>query len=218
MPMELVDRLNPGYPLTPIYGDPQWMNTTSYSITAVAAGRPSVAMMRGPMMQKLLEERFRLKVHREQRETEAYIMTIGKTGVRLKATEEGSCNYLDTTDPTQDLKALPGGRPWCVLTPPTVTGSHFVWDVKGMSIGLFARLLKIEGTPVIDRTGLAGTFDIHLEYDIAPTSSTELGVAMDPPRTPLLSAIGKQLGLRLDLGKGSREVFVIDHLERPSEN
>jgi uncharacterized protein (TIGR03435 family) len=147
-----------------------------------------------------------------------YIMTVARGGPKLRATKEGSCNDLDTTDPTQSLKIMPGGKPWCVITPQTKNGSHFVWDVQGMSMDVMAKLMNVNGVHVIDRTGLSGTFDIHLEYDVIPNTDQDAGVASDPTGTSIVSAMRKQLGLQLNPGKGPREFLVIDHLERPSEN
>jgi len=88
-----------------------------------------------------------------------------------------------------------------------------------MSMDLFARLVTINGTLVINRTGLVGTYDIHLEWDFvrADTAPPDLGVASDPG-VSIDTAIRKQLGLQLSSGRGMREVLVIDHLERPSDN
>jgi uncharacterized protein (TIGR03435 family) len=172
------------------------------------------------MMQRLLEDRFHLKTHRETREVSVYIMTVAKDGPKLRPTKEDGCNHLDTTDLTQSLRIMPGGKPWCVITSPTRNGSSFVWDVSGMSLDVFSKLLKVAGRPVIDRTGLTGTFDIHLEWEgNDPNASPPDGAAAsEPPSTSIVSAIRKQLGLQLDPGKGPREFLVIDHVERPSEN
>ena len=62
------DLQNPGDPWIPIEGLPNWVNSASYSIEAKTETPQSAAMMRGPMMQALLEERFDLKVHREKLE------------------------------------------------------------------------------------------------------------------------------------------------------
>ena len=147
-------------------------------------------------------------------------MTVARDGPKLQPTTEGSCNDLDTTDPTQSLKLQPGARPWCVITPPTNNGTHWVWDVKGMSMDVFTTLIKVGGVPVIDRTGLKGMFDIHLEWDFIRPDEVppDVGVASDPPDTSIVSAIRKQLGLEVRRGKGPREFIVIDHLERPSSN
>lgn len=215
-----VDPLNPLVPL-PLEGAPAWINSARYSIDAKTESPQSGAMMRGPMMQALLEERFQLKTHRETREISAYIMTVAKGGAKLHRTEEGSCNHVDPTDLTQSLKVMPGGKPWC-LTPTTVrNGPLVVFDVRGMTLDVFSKLLHPDGRPVVDRTGLTGAFDIHLEWepDASNSSTPDAGVASDPsPHSSAVIATREQLGLRLDPGKGPREFLVIDHIEKPSEN
>jgi len=217
-----VNPLNPALPLTPIESVPGWVDSVRYSINAIAESPQSVAtvaMMRGPMMQQLLEDRFALKAHRETREVKVYLMTVAGGGPKLQATPEGACKSLDPLDLTQSLKIEPGGKPWCVITPPSKQGQTMSWDVRGMSLNVFSKMIN-PSLPVIDRTGLTGTFDIHLEWTLeSDTSSTPDSVtASDPPGTSLIAAIRRRLGLRLDRGKGPREFFVIDHLEKPSEN
>ena len=207
----------------PIEGFPNQMSSYRYSIDAKAQSPQSMGMMRGPMMQRLLEDRFRLKVHRETREVPVYLMSVAKDGPRLQATIEDSCDHAATTNVTQPLAVIPGGKPRCgVLTPPTRDGSHFVLDERGISVDTFAKVFQIGGLPVIDRTGLAGTFDIHLEWEweASPpeTVSPDGGVVRESPDTSIISSIRKQLGLQLSPGKGPREFLVIDHLERPSKN
>ena len=214
-----VNPLNPAFPLTPVEGAPSWMDSVRYSINAIAEGSQSVAIMRGPMMQRLLEDRFAMKSHRETREVPVYLMTVAGGGAKLQPTPEGACKSLDPLDLTQSLKIEPGGKPWCVITPPSKQGQNMLWDIRGMSLGVFSKMIN-PGLPVIDRTGLAGTFDIHLEWtlDSDGSSAPDSATASDPPGTSLIEAIRRQLGLRLDRGKGPREFFVIDHLEKPSEN
>jgi uncharacterized protein (TIGR03435 family) len=201
-----------------IEGFPKQMSSYNYSIDAKANSPQSMAMMRGSMMQRLLEERFLLRVHRETREVPVYIMTVGKEGSKLQASTEDGCDHAPARDFIPTLAVPVGGKPRCgVLTPPVRNGTHFVLDEHGVSVSTFAKLFQIGGLPVIDRTGLTGTFDIHLEWDFE-TVSPDSGVASEPPDTSIISSIRKQLGLQLSLGKGPREVIVIDHLEKPSEN
>lgn len=205
----------------PIEGAPAWVNSARYSIDAKAEGPQSGAMMRGPMMQTLLEDRFQLKIHRETREVSAYIMTVAKGGPKLQRTKEGSCNPVDPTDFSQSLKILPGGKPWCLVSTNGSKGPLMVFDVHGMTLDAFSKLLRPDGRPVIDRTGLPGAFDIHLEWESdPPTSPAPDGrAASDPsPHTAIMVAMREQLGLRLDPGKGTREFLVIDRVEKPSRN
>jgi len=205
----------------PLEGGPAWVNSARYSIDAKAEGPQSGAMMRGPMMQTLLEDRFQLKIRRETREVPVYIMTGAKGGPKLHRTVEGSCNPVDPTDLTQSLKILPGGKPWCLVPTNGSKGPLMVFDVHGMTLDTFSNLLRPDGRPVINRTGLSGAYDIHLEWESdAPTSSPPDGVAAsDPsPHASIMVAMREQLGLRLEPGKGTREFLMIDRVEKPSRN
>lgn len=205
----------------PLEGGPAWVNSARYSIDAKAEGPQSGAMMRGPMMQTLLEDRFQLKIRREIREVPVYIMTGAKGGPKLHRTVEGSCNPVDPTDLTQSLKILPGGKPWCLVPTNGSKGPLMVFDVHGMTLDTFSNLLRPDGRPVINRTGLSGAYDIHLEWESnAPTASAPDGVAAsDPsPHASIIVAMREQLGLQLDPGKGTREFLMIDRIEKPSRN
>ncbi|HEY3839169.1 MAG TPA: TIGR03435 family protein [Bryobacteraceae bacterium] len=207
-----VDPLNPVLPLTPVEGDPAWINSARYSIDAKAETPQSGAMMRGPMMQALLEERFHMRTHREIREVPVYLMTVDKGGPKFRPTKEGSCLPVDTSG---DLTAHhPDGEP-CAAVKVARKGPTTVFDFRGFTLAVFAGDLHPDGRHVIDRTGLAGPFDIHLELETAaPDSADPGGAASDP----LPVAMRQQLGLRLVPGKGPVEFLVIDHIEKPSEN
>jgi len=217
-----VDPLRPLVPLPP-EGGPDWARSVRYTIDAKAEGLASGAMMRGLLMQALLEERFHLRAHRETREVPAYLMTICKEGSKLRPTEEGSCVHLDPTDLAQRLGAKPTGKPWCFASRHEKRGSLIVYDAHGMTLDYFASVLHPDhrdGRPVINRTGLTGLFDIHFEWEEeAPdAAAADRGAAPEPGGGSFLGVIRKQLGLCLEPGKGPREFLMIDHVERPSEN
>jgi len=74
------------------------------------------------------------------------------------------------------------------------------------------------GHPVIDETGLTGRFDFTLEYTPEVPSNRIPPPDIDPPGPTFLDALTQQLGLKLEPQKGSVDVWVVDHIERPSEN
>jgi uncharacterized protein (TIGR03435 family) len=206
------------YPLnyTPIEGMPEWVGPARYTIAAKAAEPQTRYMMRGPMMQALLEERFHLKIRSETCEVPAYLLTVAKGGSKLTATKPGSCTVLDPTDP--DRKMTPE-MPYCIVMPPVHKGSRYVWDVRGITLDVVAKLLMLD-LPTIDRTGLTGPFDIHLEWTYEESSSflPDGSKIADPTRNTLIEAYRNQLGLEFVRGKGLRKYLVIEHIERPSEN
>ncbi len=86
-------------------------------------------------------------------------------------------------------------------------GTLVVYDVRGMNLASYCRLLHPDGRTVIDQTGLAGEFDIHLEWEADPPQSAPDGQASLPPgHQSLVDAIRTQLGLRLDPGKGNARI------------
>ena len=62
--------------LVPIKGGPAWIDTERYSIEAKAESPESQAMMMGPMLRKILEDRFKLVIHRETPEVPVYLLTL----------------------------------------------------------------------------------------------------------------------------------------------
>jgi uncharacterized protein (TIGR03435 family) len=208
-------------PLKPLYapppeGTPDWVNSTRYTIDAIAEGSQSGAMMRGPMMQALLEDRFQVKVHQETREISGYLMTVDKGGPKLKLTHEDSCDRIDPTDLDQSPPTNP-----CNVPRVSRSGPLTVLDMRGVSLDVFARFLRPDGRPVIDRTGMTGAFDIHLEWEAAAANSPDPDSGAEgvpSPHPSMIEVMRRQLGLRLDIGKGTRELLVIDHVEKPSAN
>jgi uncharacterized protein (TIGR03435 family) len=91
----------------------------------------------------------------------------------------------------------------------------------GVGISQLATLLSRQYTPsglrrpIIDRTGLTGTFDFHLEWTPDQVTGPQSDDATGPS---IFTAIQEQLGLKLESARGPVEVFDIDHVERPSEN
>ena len=81
----------------PITGGPGWIESERYEINASAGAPQTQEMMRGPMMQQLLEERFHLKLRRETREIPVYALVVAKGGVKLEPFREGTCNPIDFT-------------------------------------------------------------------------------------------------------------------------
>ncbi len=207
--------------VVPIEGGPGWINSEHYTIDAKAEGAPThaptQAMMHGPMLQALLEERFHLKTHRETREIPVYVLTVAKGGLKLKPFQEGSCTPIDFDSffsqfPPPPLPEPPQGRRYCI-TRGTSKGLNNLVEAEGMSLDLFTRdYLGRLDRPVINRTGIAGLFDFHLEFAPDETASD------DPAGAPSIFTALQQLGLKLEAGKGPGEFLVIDRVDKPTEN
>jgi uncharacterized protein (TIGR03435 family) len=76
------------------------------------------------------------------------------------------------------------------------------------------------GRPVQDQTGLAGRYDLKLDFAPIQPSATSIqeGVSSEPAGPDIFTAVQEQLGLKLESTKGPVPVLVIDHIERPTPN
>jgi len=167
-----------------------------YEISAKAAGAATTDEMR-VMMQALLTERFKMVSHRESRPMSAYALVQTKNGHKLRLSEAGDGD---------------GVRPM-TRTKLGLTGHSATLDQ--LAFFLSAPL----GTPVIDKTGLAGRYDFELDLTNYRTGGPGSG---DPPADPVAvmqSSLSSQLGLRLEARRMAVEMLVIDHIElKPLEN
>ncbi len=120
-----------------LFGGPKWVDSEHYDIDGREATRVprDQAML---MLQSLLEDRFKLAVHRETRELPVYSLTVAKNGIKMAHA------------------TAPGG--WHQLGPAHLTA-------KGATIDILVRLLTdLLMRPVLDRTGLQGAYDIKLDF------------------------------------------------------
>jgi len=85
-----------------IVGGPAWINSTYFDIAAKADGAPVDSMV-GPMLRALLEDRFRLQVHRDKKDAPVFLLTVAKGGPKLQATTKGACTEVDFNHPPAPL-------------------------------------------------------------------------------------------------------------------
>jgi uncharacterized protein (TIGR03435 family) len=187
-----------------ISGGPGWINSERFDNDAKTDGSTAAKQMAEPMLQALLEDRFKLKVHRETKELPIYMLTVAKSGLKIQPAKEGSC-----VTPEPGKPAAPGQRQSAFC------GFHVMgrgrYDATHTSVPALATdLSSLLSRTVVDNTALAEAFDIHLRF--APED------AADSTNPSIFTAVQEQLGLRLESGKGPVEVLVIDQVERPSEN
>ena len=219
---------DPGLVLTtPIEGGPSWIDAERYTIEAVATADANEGLMYGPMLQALLEERFKLRIRRATREVPVYELTVAKGGPKLTPFPEGSCvppviTFPPTPPPPGQRYCERGGRPG---------GPNRVLVQEGITLDELCKDF-LSGNPVaglgrrvIDKTGIAGKFNIRLEFapppidpSRRPLAAERQAAAGEPTAPSLVTALQEQLGLKLEPARGPGEFIVIDHVERPSEN
>jgi uncharacterized protein (TIGR03435 family) len=206
---------------TPIEGGPDWIYKERYAINAKTESEVSRELMNGPMLQALLEERFKLKVHFETRQMPVYVVTVAKGGLKLRRHEEGSCvppPPIDLERRTPPPPLQPGQRRCAMLG--TLVGPVRSINAEGITLERFLQMFLGEPAgfdkPMIDETSLKDElFDFHLQYanpDLRGPVDTE------PSAAPSITTALQELGLRVESTKGPREFLVIDHVERPDDN
>jgi uncharacterized protein (TIGR03435 family) len=209
-------------PFTPINGGPSWIHSAAYEINARAEGSPSVRTMNGPMMRGLLEEYFHLKIHQQIAEGPVFFLTVARGGPKLHSFVAGSCTPPDTAP----QGPLPPGQSYCKGSM-SGSSSPASIEAQGTTLDDFSRMLfAILGRPVFNKTGIAGRFDIRIEFEregtgFSPLRPTEPADGSSPASDPtysIFAAIQEELGLKLEQAKGPVETFVIDHIERPAGN
>jgi uncharacterized protein (TIGR03435 family) len=208
-----------------IVGGPSWIHSERFDIIATmefqaqfdSSGLPAglVAMLRA-----LVDERFRLKTHNEQREGNIYTLTFArsdrKTGAGLRSVPD-QC--------AETMKQLTGATPAPQRTGPppcTFGGPPGKLIGTGVTMAMFANVLSNSaGRPVVDRTGLMGSFDFELTFDPASAAQAPPGAPIGPvPRNDsqpsIFTALQEQLGLKLESARGPIDVLVVDQAERPT--
>jgi len=181
---------------TQIVNAPSWFDEQRWDIDGVpdVEGAPSWPQYRR-MLQKLLASRFGLQLHPDKRELSVYALTVAKGGPKLEKSK---------SDPDALSDSSGNGR-----------GSAQYMKFTNVGMADLAQTIELMGVdrPVVDQTNLSGRYDFSLLWTPDPLRATESDAAPG-----LFTAVQEQLGLKLDAVKAPADVFVIDHVERPSEN
>jgi bla regulator protein BlaR1 len=182
-----------------ISGWPEWAHTERFDVEAKAE-HPASRQEINAMLQTLLAERFHLVLHRETREQPIYALVMDKVGPKLKPHPAAP---EPATRPGEGMPIRPGDKGQVIFN--GVQMDRLAWF-------LGTRLHR----RVIDRTGLAGSYDFDLAWDGDPRLEG-FGDAPPDPGSSVFSAL-HELGLKLESLKGPVEFLTIEHLERPTEN
>ncbi len=201
-----------------IAGAPAWFKSDHFDITAKppagSAEEEEESRKMTPQQRKEMEDtfkariralfadRFQLVVKQETKEMPVYALVVGKGGSKLKASEGDG------------------------------TGNRGIRTQRGVMNGMQApvkfladSLANIVGKPVIDQTGLTGTYDWKLEWtpdqaQLEPGAKNQPESSAPPELSgpSIFTAVQEQLGLKLESTKGSAPLLVIQRVEKPSAN
>lgn len=173
------------------------LGTETYDIEAKAAGEITQQVSH-VMLQGLLMDRFKLKLHHETRVESVYNLLVGPNGPKLRdSAGEGEGRMVKNGDSL---------------------------EFRNISMPLFSAVLTGRlGRSVVDQTGINGSFDFALTLDLngppdsanVPQSKT---ASVDWSSSSIFTDIQKQLGLKLEAARAPVDYLVIDHVEKPDAN
>lgn len=140
-------------------------------------------------LQALLYDRFGLVVHTENRPMPVYKLVVAKGGHKMAPAASGEERRMQSN-------------------PKTLRGTSI--DMKALADAISGILVQ----PVLDETNLPGEFNFNLEF-----SDVRIEAAAEEASAPtIFTAITEQLGLRLESARAPTSVFVVEKVQRPSEN
>ncbi len=209
-----------------VIGAPDWMSADRYDIDAtwkdstgsksgdaeippppppLPAGAPGTRAMVSfrlgsgqlhGMLQTLLAQRFNLKLSRETRDLPVYDLVVAPSGAKLIPTPS-----------SPPLPVGPGGKPM-VNFRVGMTNGNLEFTAKGGSSAVLAALLSEQlHRKVVDKTGLAGQYDIEFHLPQGQSAAQDFSAALED-----------QLGLRLEPAQAPVDVLVVQQVEKPAEN
>jgi uncharacterized protein (TIGR03435 family) len=195
-------------------GGPSWISTDAYDIDAKAEDTAHTTQDQlRVMLQNLLAERFKLKFHREQRETQGFDLVIAKGGLKMKEA---------SGDETGGMSMSMGNPAAGGMSTVNAQGSTMA-SIVGFLSGRLGRAIE-------DKTGLTGKYNFTLKWTPgenesmgiggmfvrAPAPATASPEAADPG-VSIFTALQEQLGLRLESAKVKIDAMVIDSAEKPEQ-
>jgi uncharacterized protein (TIGR03435 family) len=182
-----------------ISGEPSWFESQLYDIAAKVEGDAGLTREQmQPLLQNLLKDRFHLIAHREQKLVSGYALVVAKGGLKLHPDALQPSKKVDSADTKAEQPH----------------GQILANELRGWNMNLSGLAFLLEsptGSPIIDKTGITGDYDIKLSYATTRFSDSNL--------PDLFTALQEQLGLKLVPQKVPAETLVIDHVDKvPTEN
>jgi uncharacterized protein (TIGR03435 family) len=219
-----------------VIGAPPWADSDRFDVIATmpdvsgappqASGAPSRQSL---MIRTLLEERFRLAAHTEQREMPVYGLVLARKDRQLGPSLVRSTVDCAALAAAGGRGAAPAPPPAGQLAPCSSSVSPGAITARSQTMAQFAAALSrltntgsSLGRLIVDRTGLDGAFDIDLRFtpervpNFGPGGPPPGMPAVDPNAASIFAAMQEQLGLKLEAQRAPVDVVVIDRVEKPT--
>jgi uncharacterized protein (TIGR03435 family) len=188
-----------------VYGGPSWLDYDRFDVIAKAppATRPEALRL---MLQSLLADRFNLVVRTESRPVPGYVLSVGKNKPKLKPADGTGSSGCQSSLTLKDV-------PYRNIQCRNVTMEAFASTLRTFAAPAF------ENLPVVDSTGLEGSWDIDLQYPLVVASANAGPVTFAQSGGGIIEAIDKQLGLTAERKRVPQPVLVVESVnEQPAPN
>ncbi len=194
----------------PVVGAPDWVANTFYNINArsdeAADARLAkltdneVRLEKRNAIRVLLADRLGLKTHPETRNTSIYNLVLTKGGLKMQPVPRPADGDMPAVPPPADVQAH-GSR----------HGLEFIGSNASMR-AIAGALSSMVEAPVVDKTGLNGTYNYTLQFGRDWSAN-------DPDGWPsIFTAVQEQLGLKLESVHEAVPNLVVDNITKPGEN
>jgi uncharacterized protein (TIGR03435 family) len=167
---------------------PDWLDTQRFDIAAKAAAQSTEDQLR-MMMETLLADRFKLALHRQTKETQAYVLVVAKGGSKLVESK---------TQGDSDVQPDQARMQVTFLRTPLAQLTDLLYGVLR--------------TPVVDETGLTGKYDVSINVAKYVGMGGD-GASVDPVGL-IMTALQEELGLKLESRKVALDLLIVDHAEK----
>jgi uncharacterized protein (TIGR03435 family) len=226
---------------------PDWMSGQRFDIRATLSAGASQDQV-PEMMQALLVERFKLTIHRANKENPVYALVVAKGGAKLKESppDDPTAPDSEVAGPSTDTSLRISGDPQKGMTVSNGLGSGTVKmtmanggmhiESQKMSMPQFAEALtRFTDHPVVDMTAIKGNYQLALDISMEDMMNAARAAGMNgpgpgggmpgrgglegpDPGVSLFTSV-QQLGLKLEPRKSPIDLIVVDHLEKtPTDN
>lgn len=203
-----------------------WMAEARFDIVAKVPAGATAADLR-VMLQNLLVERFGLKVRRESKVADAYLLTVGKNGSKMPAYPLALPeDFLEIAPKGLSLDkdgfvAIPAGYATGIRI--ALNGQTQIAIARQPITALCGFLSRILHGPVVDQTEMAGRYDVRLRFvaddTAAPAADASAVPTASDPAPTLFRALENELGLKLEPKRMPIDFLVVESASRtPTEN
>ena len=209
---------------------PDWLGSARFDIDAKLPDGASKDQV-PEMLQALLADRFKLTIHRENKEHPVYALVAGKNGPKLKPAEDAPDGGAVSIPKSKDGGSMPRGN---MMIQMDRAGAHL--KAPSATLANLADIIsRFSERPVIDMTGIEGQYDFDLVFSPETLRGVKMmgggrmpppqGGAEQPPAEERTEAAGsiydsvQKYGLKLEPRKAPLDIIVVDHIEKtPTEN